>query len=82
MTIGEDLVDHGIRRGSGACEELLIDRATVALAFVQALPSRPVAVAGTQRPDRLVAAVAAGRVHLDRSDVFTLIQASTGVPLP
>lgn len=59
-----------------------VDRTTVALAFVLALPSRPVAVVGTQRPDRLVAAVAAGRVQLDRSDVYTLIQASTGVPLP
>lgn len=58
------------------------DRAAIALAFVLAHPSRPVAIVGTQRPERLAAATAATRVHLDRNDVYDLIEASEGVPLP
>lgn len=59
-----------------------VDRATVALAFVLALPFRPVAILGTQRPERLRAAGAALSVHLDRADAYRIIQASEGVPLP
>jgi len=59
-----------------------VDRATVALAFVLAHPSAPVAIVGTQRPERIAASAAAFGVNLDRSDVYTLVQASEGVPLP
>lgn len=59
-----------------------VDRAMVALAFVLALPFRPVAILGTQRPERLREAGAALAVHLDRSDAYRIIQASEGVPLP
>ena len=59
-----------------------VDRATVALAFVLAHPSAPVAIVGTQRPERIAASAAAFSVNLDRSDVYTLVQASEGVPLP
>lgn len=58
------------------------DRATVALAFVLAHPSRPVAIIGTQRPDRIGRSLRALDVRLDRSDVYGLIQASQGQPLP
>ncbi len=58
------------------------DRATVALAFALAHPSRPVAIIGTQRPDRIAAALTALDVELDRADVYAVIQASDGVPLP
>lgn len=59
-----------------------VDRAAVALAFVLAHPSRPVAIVGTQTPERVIAATAALRVHLDRADVYALIEAGQGHPLP
>lgn len=59
-----------------------VERADVAVAFVLAHPSRPVAILGTQRPERLAAATAALGVHLDRSDVYELVVASDGHPLP
>ena len=58
------------------------DRATVALAFVLAHPARPVAIIGTQRPERIAEATAAASVRLDRSDVYAIVQASEGRPLP
>ena len=58
------------------------DRGTVALAFVLAHPSAPVAIIGTQRPERIAAATEALQVDLDRADVYAIIQASEGVPLP
>ena len=59
-----------------------VDRATIALGFVLALPSDPVAIIGSQRPERITAAVAALEVSLDRADCYALITASEGVPLP
>ncbi len=58
------------------------DRATIATAFVLANPSRPVALLGTQTPERLTAAIAAADVHLDRNDCYDIVEASEGVPLP
>jgi len=57
-------------------------RSTVALAFALAHPSRPVAIVGTQRLDRLEAAVTAIDVPLSRADVYAIVQASDGRPLP
>jgi predicted oxidoreductase len=59
-----------------------VDRATLAIAFVLAHPTRPVAILGSQNADRLAASAAALDVHLDRQDVYDVIQASEGVPLP
>ena len=59
-----------------------VDRATVALAFALAHPCRPVAIIGTQRPERINAALDALTVTLDRADVYAIIQASEGQPLP
>lgn len=59
-----------------------VDRATLATAFVLAHPSQPVALLGTQTPARLTAAPAAFEVHLDRTDVYEIVVASEGVPLP
>ncbi|MGI9601592.1 MAG: aldo/keto reductase [Acidimicrobiales bacterium] len=58
------------------------DRATVALAFVLAHPSAPVAIIGSQNPARVAAAGRALDVHLDRRDVYDIIESSEGVPLP
>ncbi|MDE0161486.1 MAG: aldo/keto reductase [Acidimicrobiaceae bacterium] len=79
--------------GSGVRAELLavldrlagregVDRATLAAAFVLAHPSRPVALLGTQRPGRLAQLAGATGVHLDRSDVYDVIEASEGARLP
>ena len=79
--------------GSGVRDELLavldrlaeregVDRATLAVAFVLAHPSRPVALLGTQRPDRLAQLAGATGVHLDRNDVYDVIEASEGARLP
>ncbi len=59
-----------------------VGRAAIAVAFVLAHPSRPVALLGTQRPERLTELSQAAGVTLDRADVYQLIQASDGVPLP
>ncbi len=59
-----------------------IDRATIALAFALAHPSRPVAIIGSQRPERITSSLDALGVHLDRADVYAIIQASDGHPLP
>jgi predicted oxidoreductase len=59
-----------------------VDRSTIALAFVLAHPSAPVAIIGTQRPERIAAATAALDVTLERADVYQIVQASEGVPLP
>ena len=57
-------------------------RAAVAVAFVLAHPSAPVALVGTQRTDRLADVARATRVSLDRADVYRIIEASTGTRLP
>ena len=57
-------------------------RTAVALAFVLAHPSHPVALVGTQNPGRLVEAAQAASVPLERADAYAIIEASEGVPLP
>jgi predicted oxidoreductase len=59
-----------------------VDRATIAIAFVLAHPASPVAIIGSQNPERIVGVTAALDVELTRADVYAIIQASEGVPLP
>ena len=59
-----------------------VDRAAICYAFVLAHPSAPVPLLGTQNPDRLRSATDALNVRLDRADVYRIVQASEGVPLP
>ena len=59
-----------------------VDRAAICYAFVLAHPAAPVALLGTQNPERLRGAVAALGVTLDRGDVYRIVQDSEGVPLP
>ncbi len=59
-----------------------VNRATLAVAFVLAHPSRPVPLLGTQSPQRLERQAEATRVRLEREDVYGLIQLSDGRPLP
>ena len=60
-----------------------VDRPTVAVAFALCFPTRPVALLGSQRPERLAAlADAVPRVRLDREDCYRIVVASEGVALP
>ncbi len=59
-----------------------VDRATIAIAFVLAHPAEPVAIIGSQNPERIAGSTAALDVELTRADVYSIIQASEGVPLP
>ena len=63
-------------------EQHSCSRAAIGLAFVLAHPSRPVAIVGTQQLGRVADAVAASAVRLTRSEVYEIIEASEGVPLP
>lgn len=56
--------------------------ATIALAFALAHPVRPVAIVGTTQPERIVESTQALQVTLDRTDVYNIVQASQGQPLP
>ncbi len=59
-----------------------VDRSHIAIAFVLAHPSAPIAIIGTQDPARITASTHALGVTLDREDVYAIVQASEGVPLP
>lgn len=59
-----------------------VDRSAVCVAFVLAHPTAPVAIVGTQQPERLEAMQAALGVQLDRNDVYDIVEASEGQPLP
>ena len=58
------------------------DVGQVALAWLLALPSRPVPVLGTSRIDRLRSLVEAERLAIDRQTWFALLEASLGHPVP
>lgn len=83
-----------VATGDGLSPELLaalddlavregVQRTAVAVGFVLALPTPAVALLGSQNPERIAELAAeVGRVHLDRSDWYRLLQASEGVELP
>ena len=82
-----------LAEGAGTRPELLavldrlaeregVARATIAIAFVLAHPSKPVALLGTQQPERLAQLTASTGVRLDRNDVYDVIEASEGARLP
>lgn len=59
-----------------------VSRAAIAIAFVLAHPAAPIAIIGTQTPERIPELVSATTVTLSRSDVYSIIEASDGAPLP
>jgi len=59
-----------------------VDRTAVAIGFVLAHPANPVAIIGTQKAERITDSNAALSISLDRNDIYAIIQASEGVPLP
>ncbi len=87
------LAGGAIPRGEGLRGELTrvldglaaregVTRSAVALAFVLSHPARPIPILGTTDTSRLAEATAALSVRLDRRDVYRIIEASTGAPLP
>ena len=71
---------------TGVLDELAsregVTRSAIAVAFVLSHPSHPVAIVGTQNEARLAELARASEVRLTRSDVYRLIEASDGIPLP
>jgi predicted oxidoreductase len=53
-------------------------RAVLALGFVLALPGGPVAILGTQQPQRLRDMQRVLEIHLDRADCYRIVSAATG----
>jgi predicted oxidoreductase len=58
------------------------DIPTLATAFALAHPAKPIAIIGTTQPARIEAAKQAVTIQLDRTDVYSIIQASMGQSLP
>jgi len=59
-----------------------VGRDALAVAFVLHHPSRPVAIVGSQNIEHLESVSAATTVELSRADLYRLVEASMGVPLP
>lgn len=57
-------------------------REQVAYAFVLSHPSKPVVLLGTQKPERLLAATSSPVQSLDRTELYRIVAASEGRPLP
>jgi len=82
LATGEDVRPELLSVLDALAEREGVDRAQLAMAFVLAHPAAPVAIVGSQNPDRIRSATAALDVELSRHDVYSIIQASEGVPLP
>lgn len=87
------LAGGSLATGDGVAPELLtvldrlagresVERGHIAMAFVLAHPSKPIAIVGSQNIDRIAASSKALDVQLDRSDVYAIVQASEEVRLP
>jgi len=59
-----------------------VDRPALATAFVLAHPAAPIALLGSMDLGRIRSAGAALGVRLERKDVYAIVQASEGIPLP
>ncbi len=82
LATGEGLDPELVAKMDELAERENVNRATLAVAFVLAHPSRPVPLLGTQSPNRLEEQAAAVNVTLNREDVYSLFQLSDGQPLP
>ncbi len=82
LATGEGLNAELLAKLDELAERENVGRATLALAWVLAHPSKPVPLLGTQNPNRLESQALATKVNLDREDVYALFQASDGNPLP
>jgi predicted oxidoreductase len=82
LATGEGVDPDLITKMDELAERENINRATLAIAFVLAHPSKPVPLLGTQSPQRLEQQSLARNAHLDREDDYSLFQLSEGQPLP
>ncbi|MDJ0771241.1 MAG: aldo/keto reductase [Ilumatobacter sp.] len=82
LATGEGLAPELVAVLDGLATREAVDRGSIALAFVLAHPAAPVAIIGTQNPARITASLDALDVQLDRADVYAIVQASEGQPLP
>ncbi|MEP1124921.1 MAG: aldo/keto reductase [Ilumatobacter sp.] len=82
LATGDDLPADLLGVLDGLAEREGVDRSQIALAFVLAHPSAPIAIIGSQNADRIRSATAALGVDLGRDDVYAIVQACEGVPLP
>ncbi len=82
LATGQDLPADLVAVMDELAEREGVSRATLAVAFVLAHPSKPVAIVGSQQADRLVEQAGAIHVSLNRDDIYRLIQAAEGQPLP
>ncbi|MFW2381329.1 MAG: aldo/keto reductase [Acidimicrobiales bacterium] len=82
LATGDGVDPELVARMDELAERENVNRATLAIAFVLAHPSKPVPLLGTQSPQRLEQQSLAVNVHLDREDVYSLFQLSEGQPLP
>ncbi|TDT14952.1 putative oxidoreductase [Ilumatobacter fluminis] len=87
------LAGGALATGHGLSSELLdvldrlaeregLERSHIALAFVLSHPAGVIPIVGTQKVARIGASLRALDVHLDREDVYAIVQASDGAPLP
>ncbi len=82
LATGEGLPTELIETLDRIAEREQVDRAVLSIAFVLAHPAKPVAIVGSQNPERLAEQANATKVHLSRQDVYDLIQAAEQQPLP
>lgn len=82
LVSGEDLRPELMQKIDDLAARENTDRASIALAFVLAHPSRPIAIIGSQNAARIEAAPKTLSITLTRQDVYALIEAAEGVSLP
>jgi len=82
LATGKDLPEELVRTLDDLAARESVERSAIALAFVLSHPSRPVAIVGTQNLEHLRKAASCFSVYLDRRDVYRVIEASEGIPLP
>lgn len=82
IATGQDVRPELIEVLDRLAEREGVDRPTIAIAFVLAHPAAPIAILGTQTPERLAEATRALQVTLTRADCYEIVVASEGVPLP
>lgn len=82
LATGLDLPPELVQTLDRIAEREHVDRSIIALAFVLSHPSRPICIVGTQTPGRITGSLAALDVSLGRTDVYDIVAASEGAPLP
>jgi predicted oxidoreductase len=82
LATGEGVNPELIAKMDELAERENVNRATLAIAFVLAHPSKAVPLLGSQSPARLERQAGAANVTLSRADVYSLFQLSEGQALP